>query len=147
GRINERRNVGRAHAFVRTRERLQVLHDIAHALGARARLAQCRTQLRQTLGKFAEHVRDVVQDVHQRIIDLVRDTRREYTHACQSVGLRELNLHLFALGDLPRHGEDVVLPDVATPRQRQLDGKLRAVFAYVVTLRGSIRLGIPQLDT
>ena len=107
-----------ARLLVAAREDLEVAHDVAHPLGALARLAQrldrprpgsgrcrpapttaapaCRGQRRQLPPREV----DVRDDVRERVVDLVRHARRQRPDRRHAPGEDQLLLHLPALGEV-----------------------------------------------
>jgi hypothetical protein len=137
GGIEDLAHVDRFHLLaVRAREGLQVLDDVAHALGAGARFAQRALQLIEAVRQVAEHVGQVVHDVHERVVDLVCDAGGEHAHAGEALGLRELSFHLLAFADLARDQHQIILADEAAQLDGDLDREGRAVFAAKQLLGG-----------
>ena len=108
-----RRSVDRpALLLVAAREHPQVAHDVAHALGALARLGQrlarlvervarCRRRrhaagaadARRERRDLVPHEVDVGDDVRERVVDLVRDARRQRPDRRHAAREDQLVLH------------------------------------------------------
>jgi hypothetical protein len=99
-------------ALVRARERLEIADDRADPLGAMARLADPADDLVQTLPidsgarKLTLEIAQAQDDVGERVVDLVRNARRQRAERGETVGLDQPCLDGLTLGDVASERQD-----------------------------------------
>src|SRR6266853_626707 len=76
----------------------------------------------------------VAHDAHQEIVKIVSDSTSQKTQAFELLGLAELLVNIFALGDIDNGTEDPRPTFCADGIQPDLHGKLRAVFSKPVEI-------------
>src|SRR5262249_1467718 len=127
-------------------EQPQALDDLAHALGAVARVADRSAGLRVLVAELAagraarclERLRrglEVSSDVGERVIDLVGDAGGEGPQARHAIGDQEPLAHALALGDVAPAGDHGV-------RAADLDEDAR----YFADPEAAVRAADPDLD-